>query len=317
MRARDPSDIATSVSSPTPFPVQRLLAPRHWPTWLGLGLMRLAAALPHPLQLGMGRVFGVILWALPLPQRRIARTNLGLCFPELSEAERARLLRRHMLSLGISIVELAMSWWASDRRLRGLARIEGLEHLERALARGRGVLLLSAHFTTLEIGGRLLSLELPFAVMYRDQKNRLFDAVMLRGRERNFARAIHRNDVRGLLRALKDNLPVWYAPDQNYVGPQGVFAPFFGIPAATNSATARLARTSGAPVVPFFPERLPGGRYRLHILPALETFPSDDVVKDTARVNRIIEQQVRRTPEQYFWVHRRFKNRPAGEPRYY
>ncbi len=279
--------------------------------------MRLATALPHRLQLGMGRVFGVILWALPLPQKRIARINLGLCFPELSGTERARLLRRHMLSLGISIVELAASWWAKDRRLQALARVEGLEHLQRALAQGRGALLLSAHFTTLEIGGRLLSLEQPFAVMYRDQKNRLFDAVVLRGRERHFARAIHRNDVRGLLRALKDGLPVWYAPDQNYAGIQSVFAPFFDIPAATNTATARLARTSGAPVVPFFPERLPDGRYCLRILPALEEFPSNDVVEDTARVNRIIEEQVRRVPEQYFWVHRRFKNRPAGEPRYY
>lgn len=301
----------------TGFPVQRFLAPKYWPTWLALGLLRLAATLPGPMQRGLARALGTTLWLLPLPQKQVARTNLRLCFPELSASEHRRLLRHHLQSLGMSVVELAVSWWAPHRRLAQMAEVQGLEHLERARAKGKGVLLLSAHFTTMEIGGHLLSLHVPVAVMYRHQKNALFDAVMLRGRERNSTRIIHRNDVRGMLRALKDGLPVWYAPDQNYAGPQSVFAPFCGIPAATSSATARLARASGAPVVPFFPERLPNGRYRLHILPPLEGFPTDDVVEDTARINHVIEQQVRRMPEQYLWVHRRFKNRPAGEPRYY
>lgn len=301
-----------------PFPVRDYLSPRYWPTWLGLGLLRLAAVLPYPAQRALGAGLGMLLWPLPLPQKRVARINLALCFPDLSPPERARLLRRHYRALGMGVVELAMSWWSSDRKLARLGSLEGLEHLQAALARGRGVLLLSAHFTTLEVGGRLLARHVPFAVMYRDQKNRLFDAVMLRGRARNFHAAIHRNDVRGLLRCLKHNLPVWYAPDQNFAGLQSVFAPFCGIPAATSSATARLARTSGAAVVPFFQERLPGARgYRLRILPPLEDFPGDDLVAATARINRLIEEQMRRMPEQYFWVHRRFKNRPAGAPGYY
>jgi len=280
--------------------------------------MRVAAFLPYGAQRALGFGLGGLLWLLPLPQRRVARINLGLCFPELSARQRARLLRRHFAALGMGVVELAMSWWGPERRLRRLVQIEGLENLQEALTRGKGALLLSAHFTTLEVGGRLLALHAPFAVMYRDQKNRLFDAVMLRGRERNFRAAVHRNDVRGLLHCLKQNLPVWYAPDQNFAGTQSVFAPFFGIPAATSSATARLARTSGAPVVPFFPERLPGGQgYRLRILPALDDFPGGDAAADTARINRLIEEQVRRVPEQYFWVHRHFKTRPAGEAGYY
>jgi len=280
--------------------------------------MRVAAVLPYPAQRALGATLGMVLWPLPFPQKRVARINLELCFPDLSPKERSRLLRRHYRALGMGVVELAVSWWGSERRLAGLGRVDGLEHLQAALARGKGVLLLSAHFTTLEMGGRLLARHTPFAVMYRDQKNRLFDAVMLRGRQRNFHAAVHRNDVRGLLRCLKQNLPVWYAPDQNFAGLQSVFAPFCGIAAATSSATARLARTSGAAVVPFFQERLPGLQgYRLRILPALEDFPGEDLVAATARVNALIEDQVRRVPEQYFWVHRRFKTRPATEPGYY
>ncbi|WJW75265.1 LpxL/LpxP family Kdo(2)-lipid IV(A) lauroyl/palmitoleoyl acyltransferase [Thiohalobacter sp. IOR34] len=295
-------------------PLLPLLAPRFWPLWSGLGLGWLVAQLPYRWQMRLGRGLGALLFHTARRRRHIARTNLRLCFPELDEAARERLLRSNFAALGMGVVETAMSWWTPDARLRPLARIEGLEHLRAALAQGRGVILLSAHFMTLEIGGRLLALEAPFHVLYREHKNPLFERVMRRARERHFEKAIPRDDMRGFLRSLKANMPVWYAPDQNYGREHSIFVTFFGIPAATISATHRLARISGAPVVPFFPERLADDAgYRLRLLPALADFPSGDEAADTQRINDLIEAEIRRIPEQYLWVHRRFKTRPEGE----
>lgn len=272
------------------------------------------AQLPYSAQVRLGRVLGLALAPFARERRHVARTNLRLCFPELDTAARRRLLREHFASLGVAVFEIALSWWAPARRLRRLAHIEGLEHLHAALARGHGVILLSAHFTTLEIGGRLLSLHAPFHVLYREHKNPAFESVMRRARERHFEKAIPREDMRALLRSLKANLPVWYAPDQNYGGEHSVYVPFFGVPAATITTTSRIARISGAAVVPFFQHRLPGGRgYRLVLYPALNQFPSGDPQADTLRINRLIEAEIRKSPEQYLWVHRRFKTHPDGK----
>lgn len=290
-----------------------LLAPRHWPTWLLLGLGWSVAQLPWPLQRTLGRGLGRALYHLARRRRRIARINLKLCFPDLDDRERTGLLRRHFQSLGLGVIETAMSWWTPARRLEHRYRLEGLEHLQAALARGRGVILLSAHFTTLELAGRLLALQAPFHVLYRSHKNPVFERVMRRARERHFERAIAREDLRGMLASLKDNLPVWYAPDQDYGREKSLFAPFFGVPAATITATSRLAAASGAAVVPFFPERRHDGRgYVLRLLPALDDFPGASPEADAARINRLIEDAIRAAPEQYLWVHRRFKTRPKG-----
>lgn len=280
--------------------------------------MWLLAQLPFRAQMFIGARLGDLLRWLAPRRRRIAETNLRLCFPGRNPAERARLIKAHFRSMGMGSVETAMSWWTPERRLRHLVRIEGLEHLTHALEQGRGVILLSGHFTSLEIGGRLLSLFAPFHVLYRQHKNPLFEAVMRRARERHFDKAIPRDDMRGMIRSLKDNMPVWYAPDQDYGREKSVFAPFFGIPAATITATSRLAKASGAAVVPFFQTRLPdGGGYILRLYPALQGFPGQDAVEDARRVNRIIEEQILAMPEQYLWVHRRFKTRPEGEDSVY
>lgn len=295
-----------------------LYAPQYWPTWLGMAALRLLAKLPFRLQLGIGRGLGALLWLLPLPAKGIARTNLRLCFPELSRRQRERLLWQHFQSLGMAVAEFASAWWASETTLDGLDQPEGLENLHRALEQGKGVIMLGTHFTNLDLGGRLLRRHVPFAVMHRYQKNELFDRVMRQARSRIFTKAIEREDIRSLVRTLKDNGAVWYAPDQNYAGKGQVFAPFFGVPAATNSGTARLARMTGAPVLPFTNIRRADGKgYRLILGPVLENFPSGDPEQDTARVNAVIEAQVRLAPEQYLWVHRRFKNRPPGEERWY
>lgn len=251
-------------------------------------------------------------------RRHIAAINLKLCFPELDENQRAHLLKKHFSSLGMGLVETAMSWWTSDARMRKLAHIEGLGHLEQALRHGKGVILLSAHFTHLEIGTHLLAIHTRFHAMYKAHKNSLFDTVMKRARETRCEIAIPSDDVRGMLNSLKQNIPVWYASDQNYGLKHNVFVPFFGIPAATNPAPVRLARLSGAPIIPFMIQRRDDRRdYLLTLLPAMEGIPGDDVQHDMLRISQLIETQVRKAPEQYLWVHRRFKDRPPGEANFY
>lgn len=284
------------------------LKPRYWPIWLLLGFVRLAIHLPYPAQLALGRSLG---WLLRHGARRrwqITLVNLQRCFPELDAVARECLARRHFDSLGMAFIEIGMCWWADAARLRKLAHIEGVDNLQTARARGRGVILLSAHFTTLEIGGRLLGLCTDFHLMYRPNQNALIEEVMRRSRERHFDRAIPRNDVRLMLKSLKDSKPVWYAPDQGYRGKNSEMVPFFGLPAPTNTATSRLARASGAPVVPFFVERLPGTQgYALTLEPALEDFPTNDAAADALRINKLLEERIRRVPEQYLWSHDRFK----------
>jgi KDO2-lipid IV(A) lauroyltransferase len=291
---------------------------RYWPTWMAIAVLWCLSRLPFTWQLAIGRFIGRTFQQFAGRRRAIAAVNLSLCFPELSAGERDRILAEQFISMGIGVLEMAMSWWAPARRLKKLARVEGLQHLQDALDRDKGVILLSAHFTTLEIGGRLLALHTPFHVMYREHKNAAFDRVMKSARIRHFGKAIPRGDLRGMLRSLQHNMPVWYAPDQDYGREQSIFVPFFGIPAASITATSRLARLSGAAVVPFFQTRLPGARgYRLTLYPPLDNFPGASVEEDTQRINDIIEARIREQPGQYLWAHRRFKNRPKGEAQVY
>jgi len=296
-------------------PLYRFLGPRYWGLWLGMGVLRLLVALPMTLALSCGRAFGWLMYH-GLPKRRhIAQRNIELCFPELDEAGRERLLHQNFASMGISLIETGWSWWASDRRVRGMQQIQGLEHLERASAAGKGVILLTAHFTTLELTGRMLCKGRPDVyAMYRRHRNPLFQEVMRRGRERS-APQIAKQDVRSMIRVLRKGKAVWYAPDQHYRGKQSITVNFFGIPAATNTATARMASMTGATVVPFLSKRLPGsGGYLVKLLPPLENFPTDDPVSDTALTNTLIESWIREVPDQYLWAHRRFKPALDSEP---
>jgi Kdo2-lipid IVA lauroyltransferase/acyltransferase len=295
-----------------------LAHPRYWPTWLALGVLRMLEPLPFPVLLWLGRRVGGLLAWLPLPFARIARRNLQLCLPELPAAEREQLLREHFRSVGIGVFETAMSWWSSNERIVKLTRLEGEEHLRAALARGQGAILLSAHFTTLEIGARALCARLPTNIMYRPTRNLVLERFLMRNRGRLARRAIPRDDIRTLITSLKDNEPVWYAPDQSYRKKGAAMVPFFNVPAATNTATSRLARMTGAAVLPYFVERLPGAQgYRMVIQPMLENFPTQDPLADAQRFNELIEAHVRRVPAQYLWLHRRFKGLTADYPNYY
>jgi len=285
------------------------LGPTTWPFWIIAGLAWLATRLPLQAQRGIGRAIGWIFQRLGRSRRHVTRVNLRLCFPDRTEGEREALLRGHFEAAGIGVLETACGWWCTSAKFEGIYSIEGLEHLDQALEKGRGVLLVSAHFTTLEFCARILTLHRPFAAMYRPNENPVVDYLFKRNREYHTEGAIDRNDIKGLLRALKRNTAVWYAPDQGKSGRHTELVPFFGIPASTQTATHRIARISRAPVLPFFGCRQGDGRYRLTIHPPLSDFPTQDPVADTARINQVIEKAVLEAPEQYFWSHRRFKRR--------
>lgn len=248
-------------------------------------------------------------------QRRITRRNLELAMPQLNAAEREKLARRHFENLGIALFETANGWWRSDAWVRAHTSLEGLEHLERALAHGRGALLLGAHFTTTETAVCALAVRMPLNVMYRPSKDALLAQFLHRNRAQRLKRAIPRDDIRTLVRALAANEPVWYAPDQSYRKKGAQMVRLFGIPSATNTATSRLVRMTGTAVLPYFVERLPGtAGYRAVIEPPLEDFPGESAVADSERINARIEHWARRAPEQYLWVHRRFKSVDPGGP---
>jgi KDO2-lipid IV(A) lauroyltransferase len=288
------------------------LKPRYWSTWLLLGLMRVMVMCPFRLQLVVGYSLGWIIRVLAKRRWRVTLVNLRMCFPEMTEKQRLKIARRHFASMGMGIIEFGMCWWMSEKRLRRLAyEVRGVEHLQEARAKGHGVLLLAGHFTQLEMVGRILSLHTDLHLMYRPIPNPVIEEVMRRNRERLFERAIPRNDVRTLLKSLKQGKPIWYAIDQGYRGNDSIMVPFFGIPAPTSPALSRVARSSRAAVVPFFGERLPGTRgYSLRIYPALKNFPSDDPAADALRINKLLEENIRRAPEQYLWSHDRFKQVP-------
>lgn len=295
-----------------------LIHPRYWPTWAALGILRLLTPLPYWLLMWLGRRIGDVAARLPMSFVRIARRNLELCLPERPPEERERLLLEHFRSVGMAIFETAMSWWSPVARISKLTKLEGEDNLRVALARGRGAILLSAHFTTLEIGARALCVRMPTNIMYRPTGNPVLERFLMVNRSRQAKRAIPRDDIRTLIAALKGNEPVWYAPDQAYRKKGAEMVPFFGIPAATNTATSRLARMTGAAVLPYFVERLPRSRgYRMIIEPMLEGFPTDDAAADARHFNERIEAQVRRVPEQYLWIHRRFKGLTPDYPDYY
>jgi len=282
-------------------------ASRQAATWALLGVLWLVSRLPWVAQRGLAAVVGAGAFHLIRIRRHVTEVNLRVCFPELSAAARRRLARRHYQSLALGILEVARCWWRSPAALPP-CRIEGVEALEKARASGRGVLLVSGHFTTLEIAGRMLALRTPLCCLYRNPNNPVLAGLLRKHRTAWASRAIEMRDMTGLIRALRDGEVVWYAPDQGKWTPQSAILPFFGRPAITNTSTSRLARMSGAAVFTFFPRREADGSYALTISPALEDFPSADPEADTLRLTRLLEAAVRAAPEQYLWVHRRFKS---------
>lgn len=273
------------------------------------------ARLPWRVQRSLGAAVGWLALRLLPDRREAARTNLALCLPELDAGAREALLRANFRDVGIGLFEFARAWWGDVAPMRASARIEGVDVLQRLQAEGRGVLLVSGHFMTLEMCGRLLCDHVPLAGMYRRHRSPVMEWAVLRGRLRYASAMFGNGDTRAAIRHLKRGGVLWYAPDQDMRGKDTVFAPFFGIPAATITATHQFARMTGCAVVPFF-HRREGAHYVLQVGQPLAPFPSDDAVADSAAVNAAIEAMVRQAPSQYLWLHRRFKRQPDGRSRY-
>ncbi|HSI53174.1 MAG TPA: lipid A biosynthesis acyltransferase [Ramlibacter sp.] len=283
-------------------------------------LMWMLHWLPLPVQAAVGNVLGTLLYAAAGRRRRIVHTNLRLCFPELDERERARLARQHVRLVMRCFLEHGLLWWASEARLRRLIRCEGFENLQRELDAGHGVVVLAPHFVGLDQGGVAFSMNFKGGGMYAQQKIKVLDALVLRGRGRfNAPVLISRLEgLRGAIKAIRQGLPFYYLPDMDYGPEAAVFVPFFDVPAATTTGLSRLAQLGRAKVVPLVTEVLPWGRgYVVRMEPAWNDFPTQDAEADTRRMNAWLESRVRPIPAQYYWVHRRFKTRPPGEPEIY
>ncbi|OED44589.1 lipid A biosynthesis lauroyl acyltransferase [Endozoicomonas sp. (ex Bugula neritina AB1)] len=291
------------------------LHPRYWITWLGLGLSILPSLLPYTLIIKLGRTLGRLVYRVAGRRVHIARVNLEKCFPELSSDQREVLLKKNFESVGMGVLEVTMAWWWPVRRFEKLVTFKGLEHLKG----DKGTILLVMHFTTIELAGRLITLHQSIDATYREHKNPVFEYMQRRRRQHldpNGA-LLGRLDVRGMLRSLRKGRTCWYSPDQDYGTKQSLFASFFGIPAATVTGTSRFARLGRAQVVPMFVNRLEGCKgYELCLYEPWDNFPSDDEQADTERVNAFVEARVREYPEQYMWLHRRFKNRPDDDDFY-
>ena len=294
----------------------RLFMPRYWPTWTGIGLSYLLSLLPFTRLVTLGRAMGSAFRCLTRDLVCIARHNIQLCLPELRAATRERLLEKHFESLGMAVMEISLAWWSPPEKLGSIARIEGIEHLHAALSRGRGALLLTAHFTPIELAGRMLAsvCPVPLGFVCAQTGNEALAYVRQRFRSGCGGYAIASDDVPSLVAALRRNECVWCAPDQAD-GAKGVqLVPMFGIPTASNTLILRIARTTGAAVVPYFFQRLPGARgYLATIHPPLEGFPSEPAARDSQCFNRMIEAQVRAAPEQYLWIRRRLTGL-SGDP---
>ena len=285
-----------------------------------IALFWLLHFLPLPLLARVGQLLGTLLYHIGNRRRRIALTNLALCFPELSDSQRQTLAREHFRVLGRSILERSLLWWASPERLSRLIRVNGEERISQLRDAGRPVILLAPHFVGLDAGGIGIAMRFDSISMYSVQKNPVFDRLLLRGRKRfGDQMLLSRQDgARSSIRAMRSGRPFYYLPDMDFGRRDSVFAPFFGIEAATITGLSRLARAAGAAVVPCITRMLPGGQgYLVDIDDAWTDFPTSDVSADSARMNTYIESVVRNQPEQYYWVHRRFKTRPEGQPRVY
>ena len=295
-----------------------LLKPAFWPVWLLVGFMWLVARLPLTGLFFVGKIIGVLGFHLARSRRHIAEVNIAKCFPELSDAQRLQLVRANFRHTGIGAVEIALPWLNPKRDLSNHYRVEGLEHLRDAQAQERGVVLIGAHYTTIDVTSQFLA-GLEFVdVMYRRNKHPVWEWLQTRGRRHFFDGVVERSDMRQIIKRLKAGRAMWYAADQDYGRKHSVFAAFFNIPTATITVSSRLAERNQSPTLMLHQLRdIENQTWTLRFSPVLAGFGLGDQESDAAQLNRILEQSVREVPDQYLWVHRRFKTRPDGEDSFY
>ncbi|MDF2691524.1 MAG: hypothetical protein K0S29_1379 [Gammaproteobacteria bacterium] len=293
--------------------------PSYWLLWLVVALLRIIVLLPYRWQMKFGRLLGrLMLRCLPY-RRKIVETNLNLCFPELDHAAKKNIARESFEAVGMGFMEALMAWFMSSKRFNKIpVKMHGWENLEQAVSGPTGVLACGAHFTCLEIIGRIFATRTPVDYVYKRSKNSFMENLVEGRRAHYMQHRLSHLDLKPMIRALKNKRLVWYAPDQDFGPERSVFVDFMGIPTATLRAASLLAKVSGCKVMPVFFNRLPNdGGYEATILPVLENYPSDNEAADARLYNQLLEQHIRKHPGQYLWAHRRFKSRPEGEPSVY
>ncbi|KGQ37632.1 LpxL/LpxP family Kdo(2)-lipid IV(A) lauroyl/palmitoleoyl acyltransferase [Gallibacterium genomosp. 1] len=293
--------------------------PKYWILWLGIILFRLILFLPYPCLVKIGHGLGKLFSKFKFGKRRleIARRNLELCFPEMSELQRQELLKQNIQAVGMAIIETGMAWFWSDNRIKKWSKIEGLDYLTKA---DSGIILVGIHFLTLELGARILGLYHQGIGVYRPNDNPLFDWLQTKGRIRSNKSMLDRHNLRGMIRALRQGETIWYAPDHDYGRKSAVFVPFFAVKnAATTTGTAFLKRSvPQSLVIPFTPLRnKDGSGYTISISAPIDLSDCEDDVAIVTRVNQAIEREIKKDPSLYMWLHRRFKTRPEGEEVFY
>ncbi len=285
---------------------------------LGVFILWLIHFLPFRVIVVIGDAVGLLLYLLAAERRKVGAINLKLCFPGMSDEVRKKLLRDHFMMFGRSLIERGILWWSSAERICSLIRVEGVEHFE--AVKDKPAILLTPHFVGMDIGGQWVAQHTDTVCMYANQKNPYFTELLLkkRTRFRNQRLYSRQQGLRPILKGMREGMPFIYPPDQDQGVKDGAFIPFFGVSAATMTSVPRIAKMTGAKVVPGITRVLSGCKgYVLTFFPAWENYPSGDDIADTRRMNEFIEQRVREMPEQYFWLHKRFKTRPEGEERFY
>jgi KDO2-lipid IV(A) lauroyltransferase len=291
----------------------------YWPTWLGIFIIWLVAHLPFQWQLKLGAKLGSALYFLIPSRRKICHINLSIAFPDKTKQQRTQLAREVYRNIGYTLAEMASLWFRPMSTLQHRFELIGLENLAQAQAKNKGVILLQAHFSTLEFCGAWLATKIDVAAVYDNPKNPLYANLLRNRRERYLDQTINNRDIRAMIKRLKSGRIVWYSPDQSVKKRDGgIETTFFDQPSLTTPGTSRMARMTGASVVPYLPIRDKiSGRYKLTLFPALENFPSEDTVADTDRINNLFETHIKQHPEQYFWVHKRFKRPSENAPNPY
>lgn len=294
----------------------RFLSVKYWPTWFGLFVLWLFSFLPYRWMKKLSRFLGYLFFPLAKKRKHVIETNIKLCFPDKTKQEQEQLAREAFISAIMAVFEIAIAWWGSKSRIQQLYQVEGLEYFEAARNKNKGVILLVSHFTTMEIAGAFLNKQVDnLNVVYKRSNNLVLEYMVQRKRlQKNCAGLIKHKNLREIIRSVKNKNVLWYAPDQDFGEKDSIFAPFMGVMTSTLLSTRRIAKLTGAPVVPFYVARNDDKNiYTLKFSPELENFPGENELEDATTINQAIEQQIKQTPEQYLWAHRRFKSRPHGE----
>ncbi|MEO8332825.1 MAG: lipid A biosynthesis acyltransferase [Gallionella sp.] len=285
---------------------------------MGVFILWLIHFLPFRVIVAIGSGAGSLLFVLAAERRKVGAINLKLCFPDMSVEARNKLLSDHFKMFGRGLIERSILWWSSAKRIRSLIRVEGVEHFD--AVKGKPAILLTPHFVGMDVGGQWIAQQTDTVCMYSNQKSRYLTELLLkkRARFRNQRLFSRQQGLRPILKGMREGMPFIYPTDQDQGVKDGAFIPFFGVPAATMTSVPRIAQMTGAKILPGITRLLPGGAgYVLTFYPAWENYPSGDDIADARRMNEFIEQRVLEMPEQYFWLHKRFKTRPEGEAKFY